>query len=487
MTDLLQKLHAYVVQFHHNDEECYRQLIGNAQAEEFLARQIPLLECPDKDIEKTYYFRWWTFRKHWKETETGHVLTEFLPPVKWAGPYNTIVCPVGFHIREGRWLRDPELWLKEYITFWLEGPEHRLKYSTWLIWAVWEYCQLKNDFAYAIEQLPRLVEFFEERQAIHRRSCGLYWSNDNRDGMEYSISGPGLRPTMNSYVCADATAIARIAALAGDEALQKRFEGIAADIKEKMDSLLWHEDFYRVLPLAAEDDPALESRPVVDSDHHVREELGYIPWYFGIPDPGKEACFAQLLDKAGFRSPVGITSAERRHPRFLEEHTHECLWNGYVWPFATSQTLVAVANILRSGTDVLTREDYYALLRQYALSHKHTLTDGTVVPWIDEVLHPTTGVWSAREQLKNMGWPEKKGGYERGKDYNHSLFCDLVLSGLLGIGLRDGHVCAEPLIPDSWEYFRVENLWLGGKEYAVYYDKVGDRYGYGPGLHIIST
>lgn len=487
MTDLYQKLHNYVDLFNRRDEECYQQLISNAQAEEFLAQQIPLLECPDAVIEKTYYFRWWTFRKHWKDTEKGHVLTEFLPPVKWAGPYNTIVCPACFHIREGRWLRDPEGWLKEYISFWLEGHGHRLKYSSWLVWAVWEYCSLKNDFAYAVEMLPRLVEFFEEREAIHRRSCGLYWSNDNRDGMEYSISGPGLRPTMNSYVYGDARTIAKIAALAGDRALQARFTAVAEQIKSKMDALLWHNDFYRVLPMAVEEDPALTCRPAVDADHDVREEVGFIPWYFGIPAPGKDPCFAQLLDSQGFRTPVGIATAEQRHPRFLEAHTHECLWNGYVWPFATSQTLVAVANLLRSGSTVLTKEAYYELLHQYAVSHRMTLDDGTEVPYIDEVLHPYTGIWSAREQLKDMGWLEKKGGYERGKDYNHSLFCDLVLSGLLGIGLHDGQVTANPLVPDCWEYFRVENLWLGGKRYSIYFDKTGSRYNMGPGLHIVEN
>ena len=34
------------------------------------------------------------------------VLTEFLHKVFWSGPHNTIVCPAGHHIMEGRWLRD---------------------------------------------------------------------------------------------------------------------------------------------------------------------------------------------------------------------------------------------------------------------------------------------------------------------------------------------------------------------------------------------
>lgn len=486
MVALKQKLHEYVIMFNHNDEECYRQKIPNEQAEAYLAENIPLLECPDEALETIYYFRWWTFRKHWKETEKGHILTEFLPPVYWAGPYNSIVCPVCFHIREGRWLKDEGQWLKQYIDFWLDGHGERLKYSSWLIWAVWEYCTVKNDFDYAVSVLPKLVEFFEEREAIHRRSCGLYWSNDNRDGMEYSISGSGLRPTMNSYVYGDALTLSRIAALAGDQNLQTRFAAIAKEIKAQMDKLLWHDGFYRVLPMEADEDPVLDSRPAVDSDHYVREELGYIPWYFGIPNNNKAFCFEQLLSNEGFRSPVGITSAEQRHPRFLEERAHECLWNGYVWPFATSQTLVAVSNLLHDGESVLSKADYYTLLRQYAKSHSITRPDGTTVPFIDEVLHPYTGIWSAREKLKNAGWLEKKGGYERGKDYNHSLFCDLILSGLLGIDLKDGQISVDPLIPDDWDFFRVENLWLGGKEYSICYDKSGLRYGNGPGLYIMT-
>lgn len=44
---------------------------------------------------------------------------------------------------------------------------------------------------------------------------------------------------------------------------------------------------------------------------------------------------------------------------------------------------------------------------------------------------------------------------ERGKDYNHSSFCDLVISGLLGLQPQvDGSLVIEPLIPEGkWDYF----------------------------------
>ena len=77
-----------------------------------------MIDLPDKDIEETYYFRWWTYRKHIKNTEDGYVITEFLPKVNWSKKHNTINCPAAHHIYEGRWLRDPK-YISDYINFWL--------------------------------------------------------------------------------------------------------------------------------------------------------------------------------------------------------------------------------------------------------------------------------------------------------------------------------------------------------------------------------
>jgi hypothetical protein len=48
----------------------------------------------------------------------------------------------------------------------------------------------------------------------------------------------------------------------------------------------------------------------------AREELGFIPWYFNLPDdkPAYAKQWDQLTDTAGFKAPWGITTAERRHP-----------------------------------------------------------------------------------------------------------------------------------------------------------------------------
>ena len=49
----------YVTEFNATDEELYIQDFPNSAAEQFLKDNVPVFECPDKELEKTYYFRWW--------------------------------------------------------------------------------------------------------------------------------------------------------------------------------------------------------------------------------------------------------------------------------------------------------------------------------------------------------------------------------------------------------------------------------------------
>ena len=96
----------FIDAFNEDDQELYPESIPNKNAWDFLKDNLPLFDSPDQDINEIYYFRWWTYRKHVKETPEGFIITEFLPPVGWAGKYNSINCAAGHHLHEGRWLAD---------------------------------------------------------------------------------------------------------------------------------------------------------------------------------------------------------------------------------------------------------------------------------------------------------------------------------------------------------------------------------------------
>ncbi len=460
-----EKLKKYVDKFNKDDNEYYKQDVDNENAYEWLAENIPLIEIPDKTIEEIYYFRWWVFRKHIKKTEDGYVITEFLPPDPWGGKHNTIIAAAGHHIDEAKWLKNCKEITDDYITFFMEEKTKTYLYSSWLIWSYFEYSAHINDYNRAIELLPLFVNYYNKVKNEHITEEGLMWSVDNNDAMEYSISGTtselqpvkGIRPTLNSYMAANALAISKLAKLNGDKKLSCEFYSEYETLKNKINDTLWDKDFYKA---KHNDNPECD----------VKELIGYIPWCFNLPPLGREDTFRLLLNDNGFNSPYGFTTAEKTHSRYLYSNpTHECLWNGYIWPFATSQTLNAVLNLIDNYSKaIITCDDFYSMLKTYAKSHYLT-ENGKTVCWIDEVKDPCNNEWSSRNILKEWGWLYEKGGKERGKDYNHSTFCDLVLKGLLGIGFENGEIKINPHLPSSISEFRVENLWNNGEKYKINY------------------
>jgi len=482
----------YIDNFNKHDEQLYVQHIPNHKAWAFLQINIPRFECPDKDFERTYYFRWWTYRKHIKKTPDGFVITEFLPKVPWSGKHNTISCPAGHHFYEGRWLHDPK-YLNDYAVFWFRKGGNPRLYSFWAADAMYARYLVNYDGQFIIGLLPELVDNYKQwekgwkrgRYRIGLHENGLFFSIDDRDGGEMSIGGHGYRPTLNSYMYGDAVAIARIAMLAGKKELSKIFQAKAAKIKRLVQSRLWDSkaQFFKTLPQG-------EGKALVD----VRELQGYIPWYFSLPDAGYEQAWRQLMDPNGFYAPFGPTTAEQRHPRFtISYEGHQCQWNGPSWPFATAQALTALANLLNNyQQNAIDKSDYFETLKIYTKSHRLKREDGRVVPWIDENLNPYTGDWIARTRLKtwkNGTWDPRKGGKERGKDYNHSTYCDLIISGLVGLRPRaDNVIEVNPLVPaEMWDWFCLDNVLYHGQIITILWDSTGEKYNKGKGLRIFAN
>ena len=479
----------YIDGFNRNDRELYAQYVPNAASWDFLRSNIPLLDCPDKEIEEIYYFRWWTFRKHIKETPDGFVMSEFLPKVGWAGKHNTISCAAGHHFREGRWLNDPKF-LDDYSVFWFRKGGSVRAYSFWAADSIWSRFLVTGEDRLIRELLPDLIANYEAWEKERRDNNGLFWQEDDRDGMEVSISGAlskgaeGYRATINSYQYGDAIAIAGMADRLGRGEVAERFRAKAAEIKRLVLERLWDPQagFFKVLPRGA-------NTRLSDA----RELHGYTPWYFDLPESGQSLAWKQLTDPQGFHAPFGPTTAEQRHPKFaISYEGHECQWNGPSWPFATAVTLTAMANLLNDyQQDAVGRKDYLDTLKIYTKSHRLKLDDGRVVPWIDENLNPLTGDWLSRTRLKswtNGTWDAGKGGEERGKDYNHSTYCDLVIHGLVGLRPRpDDTVEVNPLVPDgAWDYFCLDQVRYHGRWLTILYDKSGERYGKGKGLRVFA-
>jgi hypothetical protein len=456
----------FVDYFNRMEDENKVQAIPNAQAWDWMKANIPLFDCPQANFQELYYYRWWTFRKHIKETPQGRIMTEFLVDRSYADRYNLIACALGHHLYEGRWLKD-QTFLDEYLKVWYRGdngkPLPKLHgFSSWTPDAWYQRFLVTGDTATLLELMPDLETDYAWWETTHRLPNGLYWQEDVKDGMEESISGgrrkKNARPTINSYMYGNAKALAAMALLAGDSDKAALYNAKADTLKRLVQTKLWHPE--RLF---------FQTRTEADTLAQVREAIGYIPWYFGLPDKGYEAAWKELSDPAGFLAPYGLTTAERRHPTFRSRGVGRCEWDGAVWPFATAQTLTAMAVVFNAyGSEYVTDSLYFRLLEQYVESQYHRGR-----PYIGEYLDEVTGYWL-------------KGDQERSRYYNHSTFNDLIVTGLMGLRPTKGNeLIIQPMIPvDQWDWFCLDQVPYRGHLISLLWDKTGQHYGRGRGFQV---
>ncbi|MCG2614806.1 glycoside hydrolase [Terrimonas sp. NA20] len=456
----------YVDYFNKMEDENIKQAIPNDSSWWWMKKNIPLFECPQQNFEEMFYFRWWTLRKHIKKTEKGYAMTEFLVQRSYADKYNLISSGLGHHIYESRWLHDKK-YQDENLLIWYRGndgkPLKRLRfYSSWNIDAIYNRYLINKDTKFILDLLPDLEADYAAWEAEKRLPGGLYWQYDVRDAMEETISGgrkeKNARPSINSYMFGNAKALAAIEALAGNTDKQKLYTAKADSIRQLLQSKLWSskDTFFEVLKEA-------------DTLANVKEAIGFIPWYFNLPDARFDNAWKVANDTTDFSAPFGLTTADRSHPQFRTHGCCNCEWDGAVWPFATAQTLTAMANLLNTRQSApVNRANYFDHLETYVESQYYRGR-----PYIGEYLDEKTGYWL-------------KGDQERSRYYNHSTFNDLIITGLVGLRPReDNKIEVNPLLPaDKWDWFCLDNVSYHGKIITIVWDKTGGKYKKGKGFSV---
>ena len=472
------------------------QTFWDNQDWDWFKANIPFFDCPDPEINTTWYYRWELITKHltYGSPTSGYSFTEFIDRPFWSGAYGAISCPAGHQLYEARWLRDSR-YARDYGRYWLRTPGAQPRnYSTWLADAIWAVHEVHRDDRFVKDLLPDLIsnfEAWEKRQFVAEE--GLFWQVGHDDGMEFNIASrqtsdilrgaQSFRPSFNAYMWADARAIARIADLAAAPDIATQYNAKASELKEKLQARLWdpRREFFLIRFKNDEhnekDFPGkpvkggtllYESGPFAGSPHG-REEIGFVPWQFNLPDPGYEAAWKFLMDPDYFYAERGPTTVERHDPMFRLQKSC-CWWSGQSWPFATTQTLKAMANLLQNYEQtIISRADYLELLSIYAISHRKDDK-----PYLAEALHPDTGSFEGHD------------AYNHSEHYFHSGFNDLIITGLAGLKPRaDDTIEIDPLAPASWPWFALDAISYHGHNVTILWDRDGSRYGKGAGLQIV--
>lgn len=468
----------------------HRALLGETVEPEWYDANIPFVDLPDEEVEDTYYYRWRTYKEALKYTgpKDGWILSEFLGPVGYSAPFGGINAAAAHHIYEGRWLRD-QRYVDDYLRYWLQGTGSQAKeandgkgvtsvdwahqYSFWAVDAAVERAKVTGDWEFVEDLLPELTTQYEQWKGNFDPALGLYWQTPVWDAMEFTASsyqsddpyhgGEGFRPTINAYQYGDALALAEIYEKTGDRTTARKYRAEAAELRATQDKWLWdpEDQFYK--HVMRDENP---DRKQLDD----REQIGFVPWYFHMPPAQNSVAWTQLTDPQGFAAPFGPTTTERRSPWFMHEALDGCCrWDGPSWPYATSQTLTAMANLLLDypAQPYVDRGDYFDVLRGYALTQRK---DGR--PYVAEAHHPDEDRWIYD-------------GRGHSEDYNHSTFNDLVINGLLGLRPQsEREVRIAPLVPRTWDSFALENVPYHGHNLSVVWDRDGTQYSAGAGLTV---
>ncbi len=454
---------------------------------------IPFLETPDKEIDKTYYYRWELTTIHliYGSPESGYASTEFISRPWWSGAFGTISCPVGHQLYDFRWLRNDK-YFKDYSRFWFKTPGAQLHdYTNWLGDAIWQGYKVNRDFEFVHNLLNDLIhDYYQWEEERWVEEEGMFAWNGMRDGMETNINSrqtpewfdgaPGYRPTLNSYMWAHANAIVNIAELVGDEEIVNEFTNKAEVIKNNFLEKNWDPSrnffFHRFKndEVTVEGDDTIKANTLTyetgkyAGSPHGRELHGYIPWYFNLPDEGYETAWKYLMDPEYFYADYGPTTVEQNDPLFhISEYC--CQWSGNSWPFATTQTLKAMANLLNNyEQDYVTKEDYNKMIDIFTRTHRK---DGQ--PFIAEAVHPHSGSWDGHDHIGHS------------EHYYHSSYVDLIINDLIGLKPKaTDSILVNPLVPDDWDYFCLDDIMYHGRRVSIVWDRDGSKYNVGAGLQI---
>lgn len=450
---------------------------------------IPFFASSDPMLDRIYYYRWQIFRAHQRDLgPRGYISTEFLDDVSWQlKPWASLNDATGFHIAEGRWLRNRR-YAGDYIDFMYDVGNDR-HFSEAIAAAAYDRYLVDGDKDAVLKNLAAMKKIYAAWDDHFDAKMGLYWVEPIADATEYTISsidasggkdgflrGFAFRPTINSYMIANARAIAALSKLAGNADEAKRYADKAETLRKAMVAKLWSRKLGYFIDLYKEDNAFVKYGTPIRG----RELAGILPWtYNAAPDETRyAAAWDYVLDDDGLAGPYGLRTVGPSYEYYMRQYRYdwatklrECQWNGPVWPFQTTQALTAMANLLQGyHHHEITTADYFDLLHQYAALH---LKDGK--PDLEEDYDPATG-------KAIVGLP-------RSHHYFHSGFNDLIISGLAGIiPQADNSLVVDPLLPDpglGFTHFALQNVPYHGHLVGVVYDADGAHYTYGKGVSVL--
>ena len=430
----------YVAEFNAQDHEAGRKPDSQRRGWEWIAANVPLFDCPDRAVRANLLLPLVDVpQAHPPDARTACVLTEFLTPVGHAGPHNTISCAFGHHLAEGRWLRDQRL-LDEYTRFWFRsGPNggpaaHFHKYSSWAAAALYDRYLVTLDRDFVVDLLDDLVADYERlgirapaprRVVLAIRRARRHGRIDHRQphGEKHPADDQQLHGRQRPRDRANCRRSPAAATWRTD------FDAKSEALRRKMIAALWD---------AKPSSSRCGSRTAACPTPAKRSASfpGCSTWPARSTPPRGDSSPTRPASwrRAASRPPSG---AIRSSARMASARANGTAPSGRSPPARRSPAWPTCCAARRSPTSrAATYFDATANLRRAHQQRRQAVHR--------RIPRRNTGEWL-------ITGPKAA----EAADYNHSTFCDLVITGLVGLVPRDDdRIEVDPLLPaDAWDWF----------------------------------
>ena len=261
------------------------------------AENVPYLDTPEDNIDKTLFYRWWLMRFNFLDADIPGNTYQFPTSMEGVLGYNnSIVLTTGMFIDDLKYFRDPVYSYGPWVSAGETSESYKFvdnpgdpanwsnSYTQYISEAAWRSYQLHGGPTSIAENLAKYAEYdvkglvdaydFNDNGLIEY-NWGAMTGND-ADAVSFDWKPGYMDRAENAYLYSNAKAAAEAYRLAGDETKADEMDAFAANVKSQVMDLLWNPDTKLIEHLH-------------ESGEHVpwKEINNYYPFSVGlVPKPG---------------------------------------------------------------------------------------------------------------------------------------------------------------------------------------------------------
>ncbi|MDT0344510.1 Ig-like domain-containing protein [Streptomyces litchfieldiae] len=435
---------------------------------------LPFIDIPDDNIEKTLYYRWWLLRYNYLDADIPGSDYQFPTSMEGVLGYNnSIVLTTGMFVEDLKYLRDPAYSYGPWVSAGEVSRNSRYtdnpgdpenwsnSYTQYLSEAAWDSYQVHGGPAGVVQNLARYAEadvrgqldtYDTDGNGLIEYDWGAMTGND-ADAVSFDWRPGNLDRAESAYVYSNALAAADAYALLGDTGKEAEMRAVADRVRQAVLDHLWDPE-----------DRLLKHRHVESGELVPWKEINnYYPYSVGLmPTPEEDPQYLEALRlwaDAGEYPVFPFYTANQADKAEAAEQGHPGSNNFSV--INSTVTFRFLSSVLRNYPNEYIDNDWYAKLLSWNAWAHYIGGDNN---WPDQ-----NEFWSdGSADPQNIGY----------RSWIHHTILGTtnwtVIEDAMGFRPRsDDRVELWPIDID-WPHFAVTDINYRGTDLAVVWDEPGD-------------